>query len=120
MHALVSRHGLHPGFACMDDTREGPTSLAVDLIQAFRASLVEGLAVTLFNQRKLKAAMFAPGADGRLVASPAAIRAMILGYESRLLDERKTTLRAVMEAQVVAYKRHCRGEALFEGYEREV
>jgi CRISPR-associated protein Cas1 len=126
MQALILRHGLHPGFACLHACQDGRPNLALDLMEEFRAPLVEGAAVTLFRQGRLKAGMFVQEGDGRLKASSVAIKAMIIGYESRLrtsldnpADGKKTNWRGLMEAQVIAYRRHCHGEGVFECYNRE-
>ncbi|MGV6820360.1 MAG: CRISPR-associated endonuclease Cas1 [Parvularcula sp.] len=109
MRVLVTRHGLHPGFgylhAVQDRERE---TLVLDMVEIFRAPLVEGLVVYLFNNRMLKEEHFV-WRDGpipiRLV--PDAAEILIRSYENRLSNLQKSpfsdktmTWRGVMEEQV--------------------
>jgi len=127
LHAIISRRGLHPGFACLHASQDGRASLALDLMEEFRAPLVEGLSVTLFRQHRLRKEYFVKGEGGHLRATPEAIRAMIRGYEQRLSTRatepgtgQKTTWRGLMEGQVIAYRRHVTGKGRFESFAREL
>lgn len=123
MAALIARRGLHPGFACLHASQDGRASLALDLMEEFRAPLAEGLAVFLFNARRLKPEEFSCDENGHLRAAQTAIRTMIRAYEAWLArpvtnpqDDRRTNWRGLMEAQVLAYMRHVRRLGEYEAY----
>lgn len=126
--AFVVRHGLHPGFGALHSARDGAQACVSDLIEEFRAPLVEGLAVYLFNNRILSRADFltshAPDGDapdGQPRAAVCRIQSagrdrLIRGYEGWLdravtgPSGKKMLWRRAMQAQVVAYARHALGE----------
>lgn len=121
--AFVVRHGLHPGFGALHSARDGAQACVSDLIEEFRAPLVEGLAVYLFNNRILSRADFlTTNPDGQPATAVCRIQSagrdrLIRGYEGWLdravkgSSGRKMLWRWVMQAQVVAYARHALGEA---------
>lgn len=122
--ALVSRHGLHPGFGALHGSRDGHDGCVYDLVEEFRAPLAEGLTVTLFNNREVSAADFltieTPAAAVRLTGEGR--RRVIQGYE-RWLDRPvasprggKVVWRRLIEEQVLAYAAHCRDEAPYAPY----
>ena len=121
--ALARRHGLHPGFGALHSPRDGGDACVYDLVEIFRAPLVEGLAVYLFNNRHLSEAMFqhTDAAGVRLAREGHA--AIIGGYQSRMADaiqsprtKRRLTWRRLIEEEIVAYGRHCRGGEPFAPY----
>lgn len=75
--------GLHPGFGLLHASRDRAEAAVYDLMEPFRAPLTEGLAATLFNQRRLRPEMFDVSESG-VRMSGAARRAVIAGYESAL------------------------------------
>jgi CRISPR-associated protein Cas1 len=81
MAVAVAGAGLHPGFGFLHQARDGNLALVWDLMEPFRAPLTEGLAVFLFNARRLRPEMFTRGRT-RVEMSPEARRAIILGYET--------------------------------------
>lgn len=125
--AFVVRHGLHPGFGALHTARDGAQAGVSDLIEEFRAPLVEGLAVYLFNNRILSREHFLTGENGPDGGKVCRIQSegrdrLIRGYE-RWLDRAvrgpgggAMLWRRVMEAQVVAYARHALGEAEYQPY----
>lgn len=127
--AFVVRHGLHPGFGALHSARDGAQACVSDLIEEFRAPLVEGLAVYLFNNRVLSRADFltTDAPDGQPGAAVCRIQAtgrdrLIRGYEGWLdravkgPSGQKMLWRRVMQAQVVAYARHALGEAPYQPF----
>ncbi|MEQ8817872.1 MAG: CRISPR-associated endonuclease Cas1 [Thalassobaculum sp.] len=117
VEALALRHGLHPGFGALHSARDGGDACVYDLMEIFRAPLAEGLAVYLFNNRILNEAMFARTEDGIRLARPGHA-AIIGGYQKRLTDVvvsprsgHRLTWRRMIEEDIVAYGRHCRGDA---------
>ncbi len=127
--AFVVRHGLHPGFGALHSARDGAQACVSDLIEEFRAPLVEGLAVYLFNNRVLSRADFltTDAPDGQPGAAVCRIQTtgrdrLIRGYEGWLdravkgPSGQKMLWRRVMQAQVVAYARHALGEAPYQPF----
>ncbi len=123
MTALILRRGLHPGFAALHASQDGRHSLALDLMEEFRAPVAERLAVYLLNNRILKPEHFRPRETGGLSLAPDGARRLIREYERWMRaairnprDDRRTTWRGLMEEQVLAYMRHVRGVEEYEPY----
>ncbi len=83
--------GLHTGFGLLHAARDRAQACVYDQMEPFRAPLTEGLAATLFNQRRLHPEMFAPAERGIRIAGLAR-RALITGYEQALT--RRVNIRA--------------------------
>lgn len=116
MQALITRRGLHPGFAYLHASQDGRASLSLDLMEEFRGPIAERLCVYLFNNRMLKPGQFTETDTGRLRMAPDAIRRAIREYENWMQtpitdpqDGRRTTWRGLMETQILTYMRHIRG-----------
>lgn len=54
----IERHGLHPYFAFMHRLRFGHAALASDLIEEYRAPLIDKTVIDLINDRKVNASGF--------------------------------------------------------------
>jgi CRISPR-associated protein Cas1 len=129
LRVLVRRHGLHPGFGCLHSTLDGRESCVFDLIEEFRAPIVEAMTLTLFARRQLSPEDFyerPSGADGATATwlTGDASRKVIRAYEAWLADDNlksprtgnMTSWRGIMREQVLAYIRHLRGLEIFEPY----
>ena len=81
MLQAVTGAALHPGFAFLHTAQDGAAVLIWDLMEPFRTPLTEGLALFLFNARRLRPEMFTPGRK-RVEIDPAGKRALVQGYES--------------------------------------
>lgn len=116
--AIVARHGLHPGIGALHSARDGGDAAVYDLMEEFRAPLVEGLAAYLINNRILKPGGFetspaASGAEARCRMLPDTAAALIRGWESWLdrpirspRHGRRILWRRLIEEQTVAYAAH--------------
>lgn len=82
VRAGIQSAGLHTGFAFLHEARDRHEGLIYDMMEPFRAPLTEGLAVYLFNARRLRAEMFAESSEGAIEISAEGRRAIILGYEA--------------------------------------
>lgn len=80
--AAIQGVGLHPGFAFLHGSRDRQDGLVFDLMEPFRAALTEGIAVFLFNSRRLTDDMFSAGANGEIRIGEDGRRALVTGYES--------------------------------------
>jgi len=121
--ALLLRHGLHPGIGTLHAAHDGHPACASDLIEEFRAALVEGLAVYLFNNRILKPEMFGVELDGSCRIDSDGRRAIIRGYEAKLYGEvrsprsgERLRWRRLIEEQIQAYRDHMLGRAFYQPY----
>lgn len=81
MRAAIISSGLHPGFGMLHATTDRTDAAVYDLMEPFRAPLTEGIAVTLFNQNRLRPGMFNKSSR-RLQMSMDARRALIKAYEA--------------------------------------
>jgi len=118
VRAALARRGLHPGFGALHVAADGNEACTWDLMEAFRAPLSEGLAAPLFNQGRLRAAMFAALPDGGIRIDRDARTAIIRGYEAaagRLVTSphsgRRRTWRVLMQEEAGAYAAFCRAPA---------
>ena len=123
MAVLVERHGLHPGFGALHQARNGHQACVYDLVEEFRAPLVEGLMVYLINNRMLRPEMFTVTEDGGCRIGRDAARALIRGYEFWLdrpikspRSGRRVLWRRLVEEQVVAYADHVDGGEPYRPY----
>ena len=122
----VRRHGLHPGFGVLHTAEDGAEALAYDLMEEFRAPIVEACALALFGRKALMAEHFSEWGEGaqrmwRLTREGYA--ACVRGYEAWLArpvrgqrSGHEMLWRGVFEEQALAYAAHCRAEASYEPY----
>lgn len=116
VQAALTARGLHPGYGVLHEAVDGRGSLALDLMEAFRAPLVERVVIYLFNRNILTAENFSIE-EGRVRVDTAGRQAMISRYEQQIAmpitdkrDGRRTRWRGVIENDIDRYLRHVRGE----------
>lgn len=121
--AIGMRHGLHPAFGALHSAQDGHDACLYDLMEEFRAPLVEGLLAYLINNRILKPAMFEPRSENRCRITRSGIEALIRGWESWLDRPVKSPRhghrllwRRLVEEQIVAYAAHVAGDAAYQPY----
>jgi CRISPR-associated protein Cas1 len=109
--ALV-RAGLHPGFAVLHESADGEDALSYDLMEEFRAPLVEATAVALVNRRAIVPTMFS-AMTGYPALSRDGWAALVRGYEvaasravARAGGGTRSTWRQWMSIQAGAMARH--------------
>lgn len=109
-HAFLHAHGLDPGLGLLHTTENGRWSLALDLIEPFRAVVAEALTLDLFSHRMLGNDHFEPK-NGGIYLNEHGRRKLILQYEKRMdrqfMSEsvgHRTTLRQQLENQALLYK----------------
>lgn len=114
IRAALLGAGLHPGFGVLHQAQARGDAAVYDLMEVFRATLSEGLAVSLFNRRRLRAEMFEPQGESLRILTPGR-RALIAGYEEaldRVIRSNQTgtrhALRRIMLEEARALARHCR------------
>ncbi len=120
LYACVQKFGLHPDFGNLHHTCENHTPLVCDLMEQFRAPIVESLVVDLVNRKHLTAGDFFPAGDrGGWHLNPGALREFLLHWESKLqsptthLNAGKISYRQCLELQVKEYLACVQGERDF-------
>lgn len=120
---VISRRGLHPGFGVLHAVANASDGCVYDLMEEFRASLVEGLTLYLLNNRAVGHGDFEdiPGFGMRLKTSGQA--AIIRGYEERASSLVKSarsgnrvTWRRIMQEQAEALAAHVEGRDSYQPY----
>ena len=80
--AAIQSVGLHPGFGFLHESKDRHDGLIYDLMEPFRAPLTEGLAIYLFNARRLKASMFLKGENQPVEMNSEARKSIVGSYEA--------------------------------------
>jgi CRISPR-associated protein Cas1 len=114
----LHRVGLHPGLSVLHEARDGEEALAFDLMEEFRAPLVEATALALVNRRAVRNGMISTGSRGRPKLDQQAWQAIITGYEAALdrpvagpaRTGKRTNWRLLMTDQALAWAAHCEGK----------
>ncbi len=81
----VRRRGLHPGFGLLHEGRDHHDALVFDLAEEFRATMVEGLAAYVINNRMIDAADCGPPEPGAPPRIRPAARAVLIREAERTL-----------------------------------
>ncbi len=120
--AMITRHGLHPGFGVLHACRDRRPACQSDLIEEFRAPLVEALVAYVLNNRVFRSDEF-QRAEGRCRILPEAREKFVRQYErwvTRPILNRQTNRRVawryLVEQQVCAYARHVNGGGSYRAY----
>lgn len=82
IRAAIQSVGLHPGFGFLHASKDRHDGLIYDLMEPFRAPLTEGIAVYLFNARRLRSEMFLKGDMRPIEMNDDARKAIVSGYEA--------------------------------------
>jgi CRISPR-associated protein Cas1 len=133
MHTLLLHQGLHPGFGVLHSERQTDhLALALDLMEEFRAPVVESLALSLFNQGQLQKTDFRQyrpeGEDKRVSLTRHGTQMVIRAYEVHVTrpaiklskGRGKRSWRQVMLSQVRAYVAHIEGRTPYEAYKMDI
>ena len=109
LHILAA--SLEPGWGFYHETEDGRPSLALDMLEPFRAPVCDALALDLLNHRRLKAENFEKARGGILLKKESR-RIVFAALEERLEreflyqgDDSRTTLRTIFKRQALQYKR---------------
>ncbi len=80
--AAIQSVGLHPGFGFLHASKDRHDGLIYDLMEPFRAALTEGIAIYLFNSRRLRDEMFLKGEARPIEMNDEARHIIIREYET--------------------------------------
>ncbi len=104
--------GLEPAWGVYHETEDGRPSLALDLIEPFRAPLVDALAIDLINHRRLKSEDFEKAENGGIYLKSDSRRTLYAAWEERIerefnyeAENRRVTLRTLIADQARQLKR---------------
>jgi len=121
VRAACEAHGLDPQMGFLHRDRPGRLSLALDLMEEFRAPLADRVALNLMNRRQLSARDFEPQETGAILLTESGRRTVLETYQARKRTELRHKwfdevaplgLFPQLQAQLLA--RHLRGE--LDGY----
>ncbi len=84
LFGAVAARGLDPYLGFYHDVRHGRPALALDLVEEFRAPIVDRLVLALVNRRVFAPEDFEEGEDGGYRLSKEAFRRFLTAYEERL------------------------------------
>lgn len=122
MEVALERHGLHTGFAVLHAAEDGVEALVHDLMEEFRAPIVEACALALFGRRALERQHFEAWGDSWRLTQEG-YGACIRGYEAWVArpvtgqrSGTKMVWRGVLEEQALAYAAYCEDGAAYEPY----
>jgi CRISPR-associated protein Cas1 len=109
--------GLDPQAGFLHRDRPGRPSLALDLVEEFRAPFADRLVLTLVNRRELDARDFEIGETGAVTLAPDARKAVLVAYQKRKKEElthpfleERLPWGLVWHAQALLLARHLRGD----------
>ena len=109
--------GLDPQLGFLHAVRPGRPSLALDLLEEFRAMLADRLALTLINRRQLTAKHFSESAGGGISLNDEGRNTLLSAYQKRKAEEiqhpviqAKTSIGLIPHLQARLLARHLRGD----------
>lgn len=121
--AVVTAAGLHPGFGILHGTADFRDACVFDLMEEFRAGLVESLVLSMVNKGALRVEMFSKLEDGGTRISRAGSDALVRGYEERCeglitspRSGKRVTWRRLMREQADGYAAHVEGRGIHRPY----
>ncbi len=112
--AVVLSVGLHPGFGVLHSVSDAHDACVYDLMEEFRAGLIESVVLTAINGGRLRHEMFSKQPDGRMYMGRDGMSVLIRAYEERA--ERAVT--SPRSGKRVSWRRLMREQA--EGWARAV
>ena len=103
LEASVSLVGLDPYLGCLHTTEYGRPSLALDLMEEFRAIIVDSVVLRCVNNDLLKPDDFAPGKtpDRPILLGDAGKRRFLQAFEDRVM----TTIQHPITGETLTYRR---------------
>ncbi len=96
LQSLLDGLGFDPFLGFLHEESYGRASLALDLLEPFRAPVVDRLVVKLFNLKTLQPADFAPDEEGGCRMAPDALRRFFAAWERQLA---RLKIREAMQEQ---------------------
>jgi CRISPR-associated protein Cas1 len=120
---VVMAAGLHPGFGVLHASADGRDACVFDVMEEFRAGLVESVVLAAINKQMLRLDMFAEMPDGRLRLGREGQAALVRSYEDRCENAvtsprsgARVSWRRLMREQAEGYAAHAEGRAEYRPY----
>ncbi len=116
IHGLLATWGLDPFY---HQPWRGMPALAQDILEKFRAPVVDRLVLALFNRQELSADDFAAGPKGGLRLKERPLKLFLRAYERALEEEfglwdgRRTSFRKLAAAQCAVFRRAVEGTTCY-------
>ena len=111
IQGLLATRGLDPYLGFYHQPRRGMPALAQDILEEFRAPVVDRLVLALFNRREVSADDFAAGPKGGFRLKERPLKLFLRAYERALEEEfglwdgRRTSFRKQAAAQCAIFRR---------------
>ena len=109
--------GLDPAVGFLHRDRPGRPSLALDLMEEFRASLADRLTLSLINRRQLSASDFRTMENGAVLLNESGRKTVLIAWQERkqqelahVFTETKITVGILWHIQALLLARHLRGD----------
>jgi len=119
--AALESVGLDPAVGFLHRDRPGRPSLALDLMEEFRAVLADRLALSLINLQQIRGSGFSRGETGGVMMDEATRKTVLVEYQKRKQEEivhpflgEKTTFGLLPHLQAALFARHLRAD--LDGY----
>jgi len=113
----LTAHGLDPAVGFFHRDRPGRASLALDLMEEFRAAFADRLALALINRQQIKPGHFARHDGGAVLLNEAGRKEVLTAYQKRKQEEiqhpflgETIAIGLVFHAQALLLARHLRGD----------
>jgi len=120
-NAALEAVGLDPQVGYLHAERPGRPSLALDLMEEFRAFFGDRLALSLINRKQLQARDFTASESGAVTLSDDARKTLLNAYQKRKQEEivhpflgEKVQIGLLPHLQAMLLARHIRGD--MDGY----
>lgn len=121
--AMLHAFGLDPGMGCYHEPADNRPSLALDLIEPFRAPVADAMALDLLSHGTLNPQTHFEPRNGGCYLNDEGRKRFFVAYERRMEREftvqteaRRTTLRREIENQIRAYRDMLTSETMFEPF----
>lgn len=112
--------GLDPFVGFLHQDRPGRASLALDLLEEFRAAWADRFVLTLINRKQIQLKDFITEASGAVRLQDDARKALLVAYQERKQDEiihpyleEKVAIGLLPHCQAMLLARHIRGDTAF-------
>lgn len=113
----IAAHGLDPAVGFLHRDRPGRESLALDLMEEFRAPLADRLALALINRQQIKPTHFRLMENGAVLLTEEGRKEVLVAWQKRKQDEiehpfleEKLAIGLLPHAQALLLARHLRGD----------
>ncbi len=113
----LTAHGLDPAVGFLHRDRPGRASLALDLIEEFRAPLADRLALTLINRQQIQPQHFRTTETGAVLFTDGGRKEILTAWQKRKQEEiehpflgEKIPIGLLLHAQALLLARHLRGD----------